>query len=165
MSFYTPIETLVSYLVPQETPRNSIHQVSEDIESPNALENMMGGKVQCLTTILRSIQTDIQQRTEISKDVIERIYVHYLYVNTKLLEINETPIDSNRALETRRSGLEKQLDTLKLEKRQEQVKCWQDIFKLHQEHRNWYKQYCDLMGRVSLVLPTKGKGVSPMKKF
>jgi len=75
MSFYAPIETLVSYLIPQEQDQRFLQQNPADIEQPDALENLLGGKVRCLTTILQGIEADIKKRSEISRDVIDRIYL------------------------------------------------------------------------------------------
>lgn len=90
-------------------------------------------------------------RLALSENVIYRIYQHYCYLKSKLFDLYLFPVNGNRAVEQRRSGLEKQLDFLKQEKRQEQVQCWQDVAVLRVESRQWAKQHGDLLLRVRLV--------------
>ncbi len=136
---------------PPKTPAKA----SEENNAQDSLESILNEKVQCLSTVLAQISQDITSRGDLSQNVIYRIYQHYFYLKSKLYELCQWTFGVNRNVESRRSKLEKQLDALKQEKRQEQVQCWQDIVSLKKELRNWFKQYCDLMQRVKIVLPGK----------
>lgn len=150
MAFYGTLESLIEYAPPGSLSELAL-QESQNKE-PDALENLLTEKVRCLADILADISRDITGRAKLSENVICRIYQHYFYVKYHLLILEQWPIAGNRAIEQRRSGLEKQLDALLQEKRAEQVKCWQDIGKLKEEARRWFKQYADLAERVRLVL-------------
>jgi len=173
MKFYGTLESLLKYSppsslknppVPKSTETNlekttkEKKETTEENTPPDSLENILNEKVQCLSSILAQINHDITSRGGLSQNVIYRIYQHYLYLKTKLYELSQWEFGSSRNVEQRRSNLEKQLDTLKQEKRQEQVQCWQDIVSLKKELRNWFKQYCDLMQRVKIVMPGKDNG-------
>jgi len=119
----------------------------------DSLEGLIGDKVRCLGDMLTQIQQDMQRRTVLSEQVITRIYQHYCYVYTKVLELSTWQMGSNKTIESRRLRLEQQLDALKQETRQEQVQCWQDIALLRKEWRQWFKQYSDVMQRARIILP------------
>ena len=148
MPFYVTLDALIEYA---PTPSEYSELQQHDDES-DTLEDLLGGKVKRLADILGQIQHEVRQRGLLCEDVIQRIYLHYSYLKSKLMELYVWPLSGNRAIEQRRNGLEKQLDALKQEKRQEQVKCWQDIAVLKVESRTWQKQYHDLVQRVRLVL-------------
>ncbi len=113
---------------------------------------MLGRKMDGLACILADIERDIEARNALSRDVIDRIYRHYLYVKEYLLRLYDWPVNGVRAIEMRRSALEKQLDALKQEKRKEQVECWKDTAKLKEEFRRWFKDYNDHAMRAEIML-------------
>lgn len=152
MKIYGSLESLLEY-----SPKNSLNnfQIQKKPlgqKSPDSLENFLQEKVTCLTDILFQIQSEVKNRKNLSQKIIDRIYYHYCYLKSNLLQLYDWGLGSNRAIEIRRIRLEKQLDTLLLEKRTEQVKCWNDIALLNKDFRNWFKQYCDLAQRVNLIL-------------
>lgn len=57
----------------------------------------------------------------------------------------------SRSADSERSVLEKQIDVLKAEAREEERACWQDVARLKEELRRWTKQYRDLSSRVRLM--------------
>ena len=120
-----------------------------------SLEGLLEQKADSLKAIMGDVAEDMFSRQSLSKSFIERLYVQYFYLKAKLFELSSFPIGGNRAIEGRRSTLEKQLDALLQEKRQEQVRCWQDIAALKKEFRVWMKQYRDLEQRARLVLGEK----------
>jgi len=88
----------------------------------------------------------------LSQYVLYRIGQHYCYLKSKLFELYRFPMGGSRAIEQRRSGLEKQLDALNQEMRGEMVTCWQDVAKLRAELRQWWKQYEEARQRTAIVL-------------
>ena len=86
-------------------------------------------------------------------------------MKTKLFEVYSWELGKVRNVEQRCSGLEKQLDELNKQKRQEQVECWRDIAELKTEFRTFFKQYCDLIQRVRLVLPQKTQRTRGVKSL
>jgi len=148
---YSPSSLIESFPVP-DTP---VPQVIERKQPAGSLENILKEKVQCVSTILNQISHDIKGRKHLSQRIIYRIYQHYFYLKEKLFELYHWELGKSRSVESRRSQLERQLDSLKQEKRQEQVKCWGDVEVLKKEFRNWFKQYSDLMQRVRIVMPNK----------
>lgn len=155
MSLYVPPETLLDYLPSFQASSNRVISEQDNPSPSSTLDSFLLTKVDFLASLLSEIKREINERSDLSQDVINRIYHHYFYVNTKLLELSDLPVVSNRALELRRSTLESKLDELKGEKRGEQIQCWQDISKLRQEHRNWQRQHNDLVNRVGLILSNK----------
>lgn len=152
MRFYGTLESLIEY-----NPGSNLGY----LDNPNKREegpglgNLLEEKVRCLSEILGDIEVAIKARGDLFGNLVYRIYQHYCYIKTKLLHVYQWEISGNRAIELRRSSLEKQLDGLKQEKRKEQVQCWQDIALLKKELRTWFKQYSDLVQRVKLVVPGK----------
>jgi hypothetical protein len=151
MAFYGTLESLIEYAHPSfgEFP---LQKIQERNKEPDALENLLTEKVRCLSDILADVSKDIASRAKLSENIIYCIYQHYLYVKYHLLILERWPLDGIRAIEQRRSTLEKQLDALLQEKRAEQVKCWQDVARLKEEGRKWCKQYRDLRERVRLIV-------------
>ena len=150
MPFYGNLESLIEYAPPVSA--NALLANREEPKEPDALEGLLTSKVRCLADILDDINSDIAGRLRLSRNVIYRIYQHYLYLKSKLMELYLWPLSGNRAIEQRRAGLEKQLDLLKQEKRAEQVQRWQDVSRLKSEFRKWLKEYRDLAGRVNLIV-------------
>lgn len=128
---------------------------TEDQSGAVALDTILDDKVECFREILSDVQTDIDARRGLSSSLTQRTYQHYQYIKSALLELSTWPIDGNRAIESRRSNLEKQLDGLKQEARTEAATCWTDVAALKKEWRTWFKQYQDLMQRVSLIGGTR----------
>jgi len=156
MPFYGPLEAVIEYAPPvvAEAPNPQ-----DGPDGKDSLEELLTNKVRCLADILADISRDITGRAKLSENVIHLIYQHYLYVKYHLLILEQWPIAGNRAIEQRRSGLEKQLDALLQEKRAEQVKCWQDVARLREEARRWFKQHSDLRERLAMVLGGEVKAV------
>jgi len=161
MPLYGTLESVLEYAPQQLLNYFAIQETPKENEKPESLENLLEEKVQCLSDILSQIKQDIQSRKALSLNVICRIYQHYCYLKSGLFELYLWQLGANRSVETRRFGLEKQLDSLKQEKRQEQVKCWQDIAGLKIEFRNWFEQNCDLVQRVKIILPLKKSQILP----
>lgn len=155
MQFYGSLDSLLEYCNPQPSGYFKNLNQSEDNEQTDSLENILQEKVHCLSDILRQIVHDIKSRKDLSLNVIYRIYQHYCYLKSNLFELYTWELGRNRGIEIRRVRLEKQLGTLKQEKRQEQIHSWQDIALLKKEFRNWFKQYRDLVQRVKIILPGK----------
>lgn len=150
MPFYGTLESLLEY-----SPASdyfALQSAEARDEKGLSLEDLLQDKVRSLSHILKEIQGDIKSRATLFENIVYRIYQHYCYLKAKLFELYIFPINGNRAIEGRRGSLEKQLDSLKQEKRKEQVQCWQDIVALKKEFRTWLKQYKDLASRVRLVL-------------
>src|SRR5712692_3134380 len=112
---YRPLPTLNYFAVPQ----------SADHDDGGSLEGLLADKVQCLTDILDDIEKEISSRVSLSRYVLYLISQHYSYLKTKLFELYTWQLGANRSIENRRSRLERQLDALDQEKRQELVKAWQ----------------------------------------
>lgn len=118
----------------------------------SSLESLLQEKAKCLASILEDILRDIAGREELSQAVLSDLEVHASRVKSLLLQ-TELSVDHRRwpYTTTRRQALEKQLDTLKEEKRRERVQAWQDKQKLKEEFRRWWKQYQDQKQRTRLL--------------
>ena len=152
MKFYGSLDSLLEYSL--QNLAHHIEPQKAESEENDSLENLLQEKVDSLSEILAQIDRDIKSRNDLSKEVIEQIDQHYRYLKTKYYELQEWMFGRNRWVELRRSALEKQLDVLNQEKRQEQVQCWRDIAQLTREFRDWFKQYCDLMQRIKIIIPS-----------
>lgn len=156
MPRYLPLDFLPSYLPEGNTSKEPRRDFPKEAgKEAVSLESIIVGKTQTFAAILGDIAREIGKRETLSVEVIENIDQHYRYLKTKLYETDLWPLGHNRAIEIRRSKLEQQLDTLLQERRQEQVKCCQDISRLKSEFRTWFKQHSDLEQRASLVLGKK----------
>lgn len=151
MPLYGSIDSLLAYAPPPISAYVADHQPTPRRQAA-AFTSLMQEKVRSLSSILADIEHEAGQRQSLSADIIQQIYEHYTYLKSKLFELYIFPITGNRALESRRSALEKQLDALKQEDRRERVLCWQDVAALRREFRTWFKQHADLVQRVKLVL-------------
>lgn len=154
MPFYGSLDSLLEY-APSRSPDYFAIPPEPESDEAGSLEDLLADKVRALWNILGQIEREIQGRKDLSGDIIYRISQHYCYLKTKLYELDIWPLGASRSIENRRSGLEKQLDTLNQEQRREQVQRWQDIALLKKEFREWFKQYCDLVQRVKIVLGGK----------
>lgn len=157
MPLYGPLEALLRYPLPPKAPGQENLLPSESPAERPSLEGLLEQKINALGIILGDVARDISSRQSVSIAFIERLYVQYFYIKAKFFELSFFPIGGNRAIESRRSTLEKQLDALVQEKRQEQVRCWQDIAALKKEFRVWLKQYSDLVSRAEILMPEKHK--------
>lgn len=116
------------------------------------IEAFLSEKVRGLGEIVRDVRGEISRRAHVSHDVVGRIYQQYLYLKTKLLELYIWPLGANRSVEQRRLGLEGMLDLLLRERRNEQVKCTEEVARLKIELWRWLKEYLELAQRVRLVV-------------
>jgi len=116
------------------------------------LEGLLQEKVNSLSTILGSINQEIEHRKLLSGKLIYRIYQQYMYLKSYFLMFDHGEIGRNRSVELRRTRIEQQLNQLLQEKRMEQGRCFRDIALLNKELRNWFKEYANLTQRVKLVL-------------
>jgi hypothetical protein len=122
----------------------------------DSLETFIAEKAEGLAKIVAQMHVEKHERVVLSELVIRGIYVQYLYIRKKLLEVLTVGVFA-RADVRRLGELESQLDELRAEIRRERVQCWQDIATLNRDFRKWAKQYADTMQRVRLVL-VGGKG-------
>ena len=120
-------------------------------DEDNSLGNLLRDKFQCLTDILSSIEREADARRRLSGTLLVEIQQQYCYLKGKLFELYERGLGINKNLDSRRSKLEIQLDKLNDESREERVRAWQDVESLSKEWRTWFKQYCDLVQRLTIV--------------
>ncbi len=143
----------LDFLLNKPPPSN--HKTPE--KKPETLERLLEEKVHCLSDILKKIEQEIQKRSDLSQQSIHLVYEHYCSLKSKLLQLEFWELGSNTSVDARRVSLEKQLDKLKQEVRQEQIQRWQDISELNKESRNWFKLYRDLVQRVQLITGHKNE--------
>ncbi len=148
---YGSIDDTLRYLVVRNSNDTGVKPSARKTDDADAIGRILTEKVTCLGTIIADIGKEIDKRTTLSAGVIDRIYQHYFYVSSKLLELTQWPLSGNRAIEQRRSQLETMLDTLLNEKRREQILCLQDVAKLKRDFWRWFKEYCDVVQRMSVV--------------
>jgi len=153
MVLYGSLDMLLAYS-PSKTNQVIKKRGDGDGDSEQgSLENLLSDKLNSFRTILTDVTSDIDKRRALSEDIINRIYQHYIYIKTNLMELYTVQIGSSFTFDFRRSSLEKQLDSLKHEKRAEQITCSQDIAKLKIEFRQWFKKYSDLLQRIKIIIP------------
>ncbi len=154
MKAYGRLDSLLRYSPPQESYYFA-SQNADDNDKSGTLEDLLEEKLRSLSEILNGIKHDIESRGDVSNNIIYQIGKHYCYLKTKLFELYTWGFGRSQIIENRRSKLERQLDNLNQEKRGEEVRCWQDIAVLKKEFRTWFKQYCDVLQRVKIVLGDK----------
>lgn len=165
MELYANLESLLEYSSMQRQLSQQADSRSDNGEGSDSLERLLLEKVEALSSILRQVSSEAGGRAQLSTRIIGDIEQQYCYLKTKLFDLYSWELGRVRNVEQRRSGLEKQLDELNKQKRQEQVECWRDIAELKREFRTWLKQYCDLMQRVTLVLPQKSQRTRGVKSL
>ena len=147
MELYVSLDSILEY-----SPQTAGYpELEKTDQKESALEELLQQKVQTLVDILEQISGEIGERAGLYSQVIWQISGHYCRLKSKLLELDSWYPGANRSIESRRSSLEKELNTLLHEKRQEQIQSWQDISRLKTEFRTWFKQYRDLVERVKLI--------------
>lgn len=117
----------------------------------STIDTFVGGKLKVLSTLIAEIGAEIDERERLRQRIIDDNRIHYFYLKTKLLALEQWPIGGIRPIEQRRSALEMQLDQLNKDAREAQTICFQDIAKLTVERRTWLKQYGDLLNRMRLL--------------
>ncbi len=154
MELYVSLDSILDYS-PQTAGYPRLRKTGE---KRGSLEGLLNEKVQTLVDILDQIAGEIRERAGLSGRVTWQIDNHYCRLKSKLLQLDHWHLGANRNIESRRTALETQLDTLLHEKRQEQILCWQDIARLKTEFRTWFKQYRDLVERVRIIAPSPESG-------
>ncbi len=132
-----------NYFPPRPTSRNKSSLVS--------LEALLDDKIRTLSTILSSLGQEIKERYAISRSILGDITHDHLSVSSELPGLQPFVPDANPFIEGRRLDLEKRLDNLRRETRNEQVLRWQDTAHLNREFRAWFKQHRDLSQRIAIL--------------
>jgi hypothetical protein len=135
--------------------------IARNIKENATLEKLVGEKLDCVGSILSEIEATIASRRTLSNQFIRTVDQQYCYIKDKLFDLRFWPVGNSTLIDSRRTALEQQLDSMMMEKRQETIHCWHDIAEMLTELRSWFKQYCDLKQRANLMLPTRAKDYLP----
>ena len=83
-----------------------------------------------------------------------------------LYGIDTWHLGSNKNIDTRRLQIEKELESLKGQKRDENGESWRDISLLKKEHREFFREYRNALRRVKVIFPEKSKeeGITDFKE-
>ncbi len=133
----------------------------KQISSQNSLEELLGDRLRSMGDILRDLEHDIRSRQAISEILIKGLENQYLEIRSRMLELEVWPRGSVPWVENQRNSLDRQLDGLSHELRQESLNCWRDMAILKRELRTWFKEYIGLFQRTSLVAPNRSLPTRP----
>lgn len=119
------------------------------------LEEILSDKAEFLKQILGQIDQQITDREMIKESIARKIDKGICYLRTKLYELDTWQLGKNRNIDTRRAQLDKELEALEAQKRDEARECWRDVALLKKEHREFSKEYRNALRRVKVIFPHK----------
>ncbi len=120
----------------------------EDEKRLNLSETVGGtldNKIRILLEAIEEIETEIERRRILSGTINDRINSNSLEVQRKLNRIENWQLGNNQSIEMRRLGLERELLSLRKQKRAEIVKAWQDTEQLIKRRRDLIMEYQSLL--------------------
>ena len=127
---------------------------SDNYGSP--FDDLLAQKLRTLNDFIQELNESILERQELSTQLREWIAEQYDATKEKLLHLDAWHFPNNPVIEQRRNTIERTLDTLVAQERDEQVSCWRDTELLSKELRQWQKQHEDLVQRVALLQANLG---------
>lgn len=130
-------------------------KATDNKKDRNFLKEILTDKISFLKELLDEIDVQIQDRQALKDTIIDKIDRGECYLRTKLYEIDTWDHGKNRNIDTRRLQIEKELEALKNQKRDEKRESWRDIARLKKEHRQFFHEYRNALKRVKVVFPDK----------
>ena len=124
-------------------------------EDKGFLKEILTDKISFLKQIIDEIDTQIKDREVLKDTIFDKIDRGICYLQTKLYEIESWGIGRNRNVDARRSQIEKELEALKNQKRNETRESWRDTALLKKEHREFFHEYRNALRRVKVIFPGK----------
>ena len=124
------------------------------------LKEILTDKIGFLTQILKEIDGQIKDRANLKDVILYKLDKGICYLRTKIYEIETWGLGKNRNIDTRRAQIEKELEDLKAQKRDENRESWRDTAILRKEHREFYHEYRSALKRVKVIFPERFKDKS-----
>jgi hypothetical protein len=124
-------------------------ELASSVSAGPGLETLVEGKVATLRGLLAQIVVDVDARLALSGRVDAAVAVAVCAVESDLWLVQREHV----VMAGREGVLEERLLRLEGERRQEWVRCWQDVAVLRVEARRTWREYQDLVGRLALLVP------------
>lgn len=115
------------------------------------LEEILTDKIAFLKEILGDIDRQMEGRESLRKTIQEKIEHGVAFLDTKLLEVDTWAVGKNQTIDMRRSRIEREVEALKREKREEARECWRDVALLKKERRQFYHEYRNALRRMKVL--------------
>lgn len=138
----------------------------EPQKEKSVIEKVFSDKNRTLKATVKALFNEILLRERLNSELLSRIDSDmckpgsYLSQVKRILKRQYTP-DLEIAFSRRRTNLEKQVQELEKEKRQEYLACWKDLMFLRKYLLSALKDYWTLSGRKSfLQIKNDGRGES-----
>jgi len=160
---FIPID---KYLKPYEERKNEESLEKKIVSSPGEidksedkgfLKEILTDKISFLKQFLSEIDEQIHDRENLKDKILDKIDKGMCYLHTKLYEIETWGLGRNKNIDTRRTQIEKELEALKSQKRDETRESWRDISLLKKEHREFFHEYRNALRRVKVIFPEKSR--------
>lgn len=116
-----------------------------------AFSELLAHKLATLEGFVHELQEGITLRESLSQELRSWMEEQYAAIKAELLRLYAWQFPSNSIVEQRRHTLERSLEVLLSEQRQEAVLCLRDTESLRKELRQWQKQHDDLVQRITLL--------------
>ena len=100
-------------------------------------------KLKILSEAIEELNLDIEERERISQRVQEKIDKEISHLEFVLKELEKWTLGQVEIIETRRLGLERELYSLRQQKRSEYVRAWSDISTLKRKRSSFSNQWLD----------------------
>lgn len=161
---FVPVDDYLS-LTPEEEVE-ILSGLEEKVHAPeendkpkdeNFIKDILTEKIHFLRDILEEIEVQITDRDALKEVILDKVDKGVCYLQTKIYELDNWGLGHNRDIDLRRSKLEKELETLKKQKRDEERENWRDIALLKKEHREFYRQYREALRRVKVIFPQESQ--------
>ena len=127
---------------------NSTENMQTDL-----LEEILTDKVKFFKQILGEIDSQVKDREQLKTIIIKKLDERMCMLTTKTYEVDSWGMGNNKDMDSRRTKLESEIETLAKQKTEEEQQSWKDIALLKQEHRQFSQQYRNALRRVKIILP------------
>lgn len=129
----------------------------KEVKDEYFLKDVLTEKIRFLREILTEIDNQMKDRETLKEKILIKINKGICYLRTQIYEIDSWGYGNNKSIDLRRSKIEKEVEALKKQKRDELRESWRDIALLRKEHREFFHQYRNALRRVKVIFPEKVK--------
>ena len=143
-------EFLEDYVSPENEPDSSQEGATPDgqskkIDISKAFSGSLPNKLRILSEAIEEVNQLIVLRKAISQVIQDRVDKEIFNSETLLLQVKPWQLGHNQSIEMRRLGLEREILSLRKEKRGEDVKVWEHVSSLMKLRRQFVIEYENLL--------------------
>ncbi|MEM2947422.1 MAG: hypothetical protein QXN96_04185 [Candidatus Bathyarchaeia archaeon] len=124
---------------------------SKRVDISKSFSGTLSNKLRILSEAVEEIDQLIELRKSLSKVIQERIEREISNSEYLLSQVKPWQLGTSHSIEMRRLGLEKEILSLRKEKRSEEVRCWEHIASLKKLRRQFVIEYQNLLNTKNIL--------------